>query len=136
MKIFMYVMVAIGATGVLFGTARFFARPPPATMTKEYQEASNEYLKVCSSHEINHCPCDGASVYICNNDIRIPMLTTLLTTGPQRRAHHWYLIRGLRRPRSGPECSCEEIDTLHRERVGNERNVVKYPVEQARLFAK
>jgi hypothetical protein len=48
MKIFMYVMVAIGATGVIFGTARFFARGAPATMTKEYQEASNEYLKVCT----------------------------------------------------------------------------------------
>jgi len=44
-KIFMYVMLGVGASGVLFGTARFFARGQPATMTKEYQEASNEYLK-------------------------------------------------------------------------------------------
>lgn len=47
MKIFMYVMAAIGVTGVIFGAARYFARGKPATMTKEYQEASNEYLKVC-----------------------------------------------------------------------------------------
>ena len=47
----MYVMAALGVTGVIFGTARFFARGTPATMTKEYQEASNEYLKVCT-----HCP--------------------------------------------------------------------------------
>ena len=57
MKIFMYVMVALGATGVLFGTARFFARGQPATMTKEYQEASNEYLKVCTSHEFQCVSC-------------------------------------------------------------------------------
>jgi hypothetical protein len=43
----MYVMLGVGASGVLFGTARFFARGKPPTMTKEYQEASNEYLKVC-----------------------------------------------------------------------------------------
>jgi len=70
MKIFMYVMAAIGATGVLFGTARFFARPPPATMTKEYQEASNEYLKVCTSDEINGCVRAMTSAYTCSNDIK------------------------------------------------------------------
>lgn len=55
MKIFMYVMAAIGATGVLFGTARFFARGQPATMTKEYQEATNDYLKVCIQCELVRC---------------------------------------------------------------------------------
>ena len=55
-KIFMYVMAALGATGVIFGAARFFARGQPATMTKEYQEASNEYLKVCKTHEIHRDP--------------------------------------------------------------------------------
>ena len=52
----MYVMLGVGASGVLFGTARFFARGKPATMTKEYQEASNEYLKVCKTHEIHRDP--------------------------------------------------------------------------------
>jgi hypothetical protein len=55
-KIFMYVMAALGATGVIFGAARFFARGQPATMTKEYQEASNEYLKVCTSHKLHRDP--------------------------------------------------------------------------------
>ena len=50
-------MAALGATGVIFGTARFFARGQPATMTKEYQEASNEYLKVCTSHEFQCVSC-------------------------------------------------------------------------------
>lgn len=53
----MYVMAALGATGVIFGAARFFARGQPATMTKEYQEASNEYLKVCTPHVIHCDPC-------------------------------------------------------------------------------
>ena len=52
----MYVMLGVGASGVLFGTARFFARGQPATMTKEYQEASNEYLKVCTSRDIHPDP--------------------------------------------------------------------------------
>ena len=55
-KIFMYVMAALGATGVIFGAARFFARGQPATMTKEYQEATNDYLKVCILCEPVQCP--------------------------------------------------------------------------------
>lgn len=69
MKIFMYVMVALGATGVLFGTARFFARGQPATMTKEYQEASNEYLKVCTPYEIHRDP-RARGAYMRNHDIK------------------------------------------------------------------
>nr|POF11528.1 cytochrome c oxidase polypeptide 5, mitochondrial [Quercus suber] len=44
-KIFMYTMIGIGAAAVIFGITRSFARDPPRTMTKEWQEASNEYLK-------------------------------------------------------------------------------------------
>jgi hypothetical protein len=69
MKIFMYVMAAIGATGVIFGAARFFARGQPATMTKEYQEASNEYLKVCKPHEIHRGP-RVRRAYMRNHDIK------------------------------------------------------------------
>jgi hypothetical protein len=70
MKIFMYVMVAIGATGVIFGAARFFARGAPATMTKEYQEASNEYLKVCTSYETSRHPRDAGCASRSSNDIK------------------------------------------------------------------
>jgi len=128
----MYVMVAIGATGVIFGTARFFARGAPATMTKEYQEASNEYLKVCNPTTSNAVLVVRGRTHATMTS-RDAMLTIHPTTGPQRRAHHWYLIRGLLRPRYGPEQASGQIDALHRERVGNERNVVEYPVEQARL---
>ena len=65
----MYVMAALGVTGVIFGAARFFARGTPATMTKEYQEASNEYLKVCTSRET--CSDSYASsVFTRNIDIK------------------------------------------------------------------
>lgn len=46
-KVFGYVCAGIGATFVLFGTIRMFAKGSPSTMNKEYQEATNEYLKVC-----------------------------------------------------------------------------------------
>lgn len=42
----MYTMVGVGVSAVIFGTARYFARDPPKTMTKEYQEKMNEYLQV------------------------------------------------------------------------------------------
>jgi hypothetical protein len=135
MKIFMYVMAAIGVTGVIFGTARFFARGSPSTMTKEYQEATNDYLKVRT-----HRTLDGCSPVASAHTRTITPKTTILTqssiTGPERRAHHWYLVRGLLRPRPGPEPPRrEEIDVQHRGEVWNERNVVEYPVEQTRLFA-
>lgn len=34
------------ASAIIFGTGRYFAKPPPKTMTKEWQEMTNEYLKV------------------------------------------------------------------------------------------
>lgn len=40
-------MIGMGAAAALFLFVRVFARGPPDTMTKEYQEATNEYLKVC-----------------------------------------------------------------------------------------
>lgn len=45
-KIFAYTMIGIGVAAVIFFSIGAFARPPPHTMTKEWQEATNEYLKV------------------------------------------------------------------------------------------
>jgi len=42
-KIFTKVTQLFIASMILFGITRFFARPPPRTMTKEWQEATNEY---------------------------------------------------------------------------------------------
>ncbi|KAK4542721.1 Cytochrome c oxidase polypeptide 5, mitochondrial [Oleoguttula mirabilis] len=44
-KVFLYTMYGIAASGVIFGSVRYFARGPPDTFTKEHQEASNVYMK-------------------------------------------------------------------------------------------
>lgn len=40
------VAVGVGASIALFALVRSFAKPAPYTMTQEYQESSNELLKV------------------------------------------------------------------------------------------
>ena len=44
--VFKYTMYGVGISFVLFLLIRSQARPPPGTMNKEYQEMTNEYLKV------------------------------------------------------------------------------------------
>ena len=44
--IFKYVSLAIGVSFVLFWITRQFARPAPKTMNAQYQEMTNEYLRV------------------------------------------------------------------------------------------
>ncbi|KAI9697738.1 MAG: Cytochrome c oxidase subunit 5A [Bogoriella megaspora] len=44
-KVFGYTMAGLAVAAVVFGITRHFAREPPHTMTKEYQEQTNEYLK-------------------------------------------------------------------------------------------
>ncbi|KAI5777904.1 cytochrome-C oxidase-like protein [Geopyxis carbonaria] len=44
-KVFYYVVGACGFSGLIFFGRLLGARPPPKTMTKEWQEASNEYLR-------------------------------------------------------------------------------------------
>ena len=46
-KIAGYTTLGIGVSFALFVVIRMFGKGSPATMTKEYQEATNEYLKVC-----------------------------------------------------------------------------------------
>lgn len=45
-KVFLYTAIGVGVSLALFATLRAFAKPAPYTMTKEWQEATNEYLKV------------------------------------------------------------------------------------------
>ena len=47
--IFGYTMLGVGVAFVLFFLIRSQARPPPGTMNQQYQEATNEYLRVTSS---------------------------------------------------------------------------------------
>lgn len=47
-KVALGTAIGVLVSAVLFFGIRAFAGPPPKTMTKEWQEASNEYLKVQS----------------------------------------------------------------------------------------
>lgn len=46
-RIVSYTLIGIGVSAVVFFFTHHFARKPPRSMTKEWQEASNEYMKVC-----------------------------------------------------------------------------------------
>lgn len=51
MKVFLGTMLGVGVSCVIFVLIRLAARPAPSTMNKEWQEATNEYLRVrCSPH--------------------------------------------------------------------------------------
>lgn len=45
-KIWLYTFAGVGVSLVIYFAVHSFAKPPPRTMTKEWQEATNEYLKV------------------------------------------------------------------------------------------
>ncbi|KAJ9157051.1 Cytochrome c oxidase subunit IV [Coniochaeta hoffmannii] len=44
-KVALYTTIAVGVSFAIFAAMRSFANPSPHTMTREWQEASNEYLK-------------------------------------------------------------------------------------------
>ncbi len=56
-KVALYTVIGIAASFVIFASMRAFAKPAPHTMTKEWQEAANEKLKVRFSL-IPHHPSD------------------------------------------------------------------------------
>ena len=45
-KVALYTFIGIAASLAIFAGLRTMAKPAPYTMTKEWQEATNEYLKV------------------------------------------------------------------------------------------
>jgi cytochrome c oxidase subunit 4 len=42
----LYTGLGLAVSAAIFLAIHSFSRPPPKTMTKEWQEATNEYLKV------------------------------------------------------------------------------------------
>ena len=90
-------MAGVAVSFGIFATIRSFAKGTPATMTKEYQEASNEYMKVRLHHADPLRQSSG------HQSLRAWRQQKLMdVTGTKHRANLWYLLRGLLRPRNGP----------------------------------
>lgn len=85
-KVAGWTLAGIGISLALFVVIRMFARGPPETMTKEYQEATNEYLKVRTHVQMI-----------------LSSLTHLSCLVSKRRPHLGYILRRLRRQRSRTE---------------------------------
>ncbi|KAI1615345.1 cytochrome c oxidase subunit IV [Exophiala viscosa] len=60
-RVWLYTAVGVAISVALFMTIHAFARPPPRTMTKEWQEATNEYLKSEKSNPIYGISSEGYS---------------------------------------------------------------------------
>jgi hypothetical protein len=45
-KVFTYTLIGVGAGSIIFYLTHVSANPPPSTLTKEWQEKTNEYFKV------------------------------------------------------------------------------------------
>jgi hypothetical protein len=92
-KIAAYTFAGLFASFVLFASIRSFANPPPPTMTKEWQEASNEYLKVRLPH-----PKSTVTA------------TNLKSTGPKLGPPYWYLLGGVHWQGPGPVALWQTIN--------------------------
>ncbi|KAK4250167.1 cytochrome c oxidase [Corynascus novoguineensis] len=60
-KVALYTAIGLGFSLLLFAGIRSFAKPPPHTMTKEWQEATNEYLKAQKSDPLTGLASEGYS---------------------------------------------------------------------------
>ncbi|KAL2018626.1 hypothetical protein VTK56DRAFT_529 [Thermocarpiscus australiensis] len=58
-KVALYTAVGLGVSFIIFATVRSFAKPAPRTMTKEWQEATNEYLKAQNSDPLTGISSEG-----------------------------------------------------------------------------
>lgn len=89
------IVYCLAASVAIFSTSRYFARAPPKTMTKEWQEMSNEYLKVRQIATIS--PAEAGvdrDEYTAN---------TLHPPGAKVGTHQRVLVRGLHWQGYGPE---------------------------------
>ncbi|TAQ86402.1 hypothetical protein B7494_g5273 [Chlorociboria aeruginascens] len=58
-KVALYTTAGLLFALAIFSAIRMFAREPPSTMTKEYQEATNAYLKAQNSEPISGISSEG-----------------------------------------------------------------------------
>ncbi|MCJ1234279.1 Cytochrome c oxidase subunit 5A [Varicellaria rhodocarpa] len=61
LKIFNYTMIGVAVSFALFLAIRSLSGPPPGTMTKEYQEMTNEYLRSQNVEPITGLSSEGYS---------------------------------------------------------------------------
>ena len=108
--VFGYTMLAIGLSFVVFCLIRLAARPAPSTMNKEWQEATNEYLRVrYSPHHLT----DALPNLVVTNErcLGVPSYSQLTVemfeTEPKCRTHHRLVLGRLQR--QGP--SAEQTET-------------------------
>lgn len=105
------VTIGVAASVAIFGAIRLAAKPAPYTMTQEYQEESNEFLKVC----IPLSPASPAS-FTRRRRIGPPMAPHMLTrvsrTGPSRQPRHRHLLRRLHRQGRRPVSPQERLSRL------------------------
>lgn len=60
-KVFIYTLAGVGVSFLAFWGIRQFARPPPRTMNREWQEKTNEYLKEQKVEPITGYAAEGYS---------------------------------------------------------------------------
>jgi hypothetical protein len=75
-------MYGVVVSGLIFYLTRIFAGPPPKTMTREWQEATNEYLKARL-----------------NQPLLLANFNTNAPTERKDRTHHRSQLRRIRRTR-------------------------------------
>jgi hypothetical protein len=105
-----YTTIGVVISAVLFFGIHSFARPPPRTMTKEWQEATNEYLKVCSFQNVPSMAAFGSGGYC---EMR---LLTWFFTERENQPHLRHQQRRLQGQRLCAEQVCE--GTRHQSRCG------------------
>lgn len=79
-------MVGVGVSAVLFGLTRHFAGPPPKTLTKEYQEATERYFKV--KEKSIHSILEPLWANCVPFEICVLIDCPLRQSGTRNRAHH------------------------------------------------
>ena len=67
-KVVTYTIAGVAAAVVLMFIVKQFARPPPSTMNKEWEEQTNEYLKVCFIPWLLDTDCVAHAGYDRHND--------------------------------------------------------------------
>lgn len=94
LKVFSKVVQLVAASCAVFYVIHLFGKPLPRTMTKEYQEASNEYARVCTSLISLHCM---AGIKLTTNSKSV---STPSTVSAKRDTRARALSRAPRRRRS------------------------------------